>query len=265
VSYEDKTWKYYGKTDPYFGVLTNPQFKRENLDPDAKSAFFASGEQYVDHILHVVRDHLDHDFEPTRALDFGCGVGRLAIPLARRCQAVVGVDISESMLEEGERNAREAGLSNLEWVTSDDTLSRVTGTFDFVHSFIVFQHIPCDRGYMFARTIVDRLRDGGVGVLHFSYANSTVSPPPITRRALTAAYTTFPSLYGVRNVLRGASFREPLMQMNLYDLNTILGLLQEAGCHDVHVRFTEASHFRYPVYGVILFFSKRRLDVRSFS
>jgi hypothetical protein len=52
--------------------------------------------------------------------------------------------------------------------------------------------------------------------------------------------------------------------MNLYNLNHAMRMLQETNCHEVHVRFTEASYFGYPVYGAVLFFLKKRLDVTTF-
>jgi len=53
------------------------------------------------------------------------------------------------------------------------------------------------------------------------------------------------------------------MQMNQYNLNRILRILQESGCHRVHVRFTETGYYGEPFYGVILFFQKHRLDVTA--
>ena len=51
------------------------------------------------------------------------------------------------------------------------------------------------------------------------------------------------------------------MLMNCYDLGRVFRMLLEAGCHDFHVRFTEESHYGYPVYGAVLHFATRRLDV----
>ncbi len=167
------------------------------------------------------------------------------------------------MLAEAQRNADQAGISNIDFVTSDDALSQVRGTFDFIHSFIVFQHLSPDRGQAIVGNMVEKLRDGGVGVLHFTYANSTTTPPPTFRRALTGGYAKLPLLYGLRNLAKGAAFGRPPMEMNLYNLNNLLRLLQESGCHDVHVRFTEASHFGFPVYGAVLYFLKKRLDVTT--
>ena len=51
------------------------------------------------------------------------------------------------------------------------------------------------------------------------------------------------------------------MLINCYDLGRVFRMLLEAGCHDFHVRFTEESHYGYPVYGAVLHFATRRLDV----
>lgn len=255
----DEAWEHFGKNRPYFGVLTQDRFTPENLNRDTKAEFFESGQRYIDWMLTGVR-HLSPDCQPGRALDFGCGVGRLALPLARACGSVVGVDVSESMLAEASRNAQEQGIDNVAFVKSDDSLSRVTGTFDLVHSFIVFQHIPPDRGKVIFQRLVNLLNDDGIGVLHVTY--SFASGASRWRKILKAIKHSAPFLVGVHNVVKGHSFSEPIMQMNEYDLNELLRLLQESGCHDVQLRFTETNVQGQPFYGVSLYFRKRAVDVR---
>ncbi|HME90767.1 MAG TPA: methyltransferase domain-containing protein [Myxococcaceae bacterium] len=257
----DKTWQYFGRTDPYFGVLSHPSFKTEQLDESARHQFFDSGRRYVDYVLELVSNHLDASFRPTRALDFGCGVGRLTIPLARVCQSVVGVDVSDGMLAEARKNAEGQGATNITFVKADDSLSAVTGDFDLLNSLIVFQHIPPRRGEAILKMMLQRLREGGVGILQFTYGFA--SSTPWTRKALVRAYHAVPLLWSVRNLLKGRPLLERMMQMNEYDPAHLLRILQEGGCHLVHARFTETNSFGYPFYGVILFFQKRRLEVTA--
>ena len=259
----DKAWEHFGREDPYYGVLTNDAFTKDKIDDAARDVFFQSGEDYVDFILSVVRDHLDPTYEPTRALDFGCGVGRVTLALARRTSEAVGVDVSAGMIDEAVVNASESKLSNVRFAISDDRLSQVGGTFDLINSCIVFQHIATKRGVRFLRRLLDCLRDDGIGVIQMTYANA--SSTPVTRRILTSAYERIPFAFALRNVVKRERPKSPQMHMNRYDLSTVLRVLQEHGCHDIHVRFTEASHYNYPIYGVILFFKKHPLDVSRYS
>src|SRR5215471_12097034 len=94
----DKVWEYFGKNDPYYGVLTQERYSGKALTKNLKDEFLATGEKYVSSVFATIHERFDPAFRPHRALDFGCGVGRIALPLARICDSVVGVDVSESML-----------------------------------------------------------------------------------------------------------------------------------------------------------------------
>ena len=101
---ERQRWTNLASRNPYWAVVSWPEFHENDLDEDAIRRFFESGERHVASVLATVRAHVDPDFEPGRALEYGCGVGRIAIPLARVCEHVVAVDISEAMLNETEAN-----------------------------------------------------------------------------------------------------------------------------------------------------------------
>ena len=151
---------------------------------------FESGERYLEFVLTTAVRHVDPTFRPTRALDFGCGVGRVPSRCECHCDEVVGVDVSTAMLDEATANASRTGIDNVSWVLSDDRLSRVKGTFDIIHSFIVFQHIRTTRGMRIIAGLLDRLRPDGVGILHVTYAYS--SKLPRLQRALITEYGRSP-------------------------------------------------------------------------
>ena len=67
-----------------------------------RSAFFATGEAEIAHVL-AVADGLRPVARTGRALDFGCGVGRLTRALGTRFERAVGVDISEAMVAQARR------------------------------------------------------------------------------------------------------------------------------------------------------------------
>ncbi|MEO8464796.1 MAG: class I SAM-dependent methyltransferase [Gammaproteobacteria bacterium] len=247
----DKDWEHLGKIDAYHAVATKEQYRKGNLNADTFSEFFESGRRQCDTVFEIVEQHLAAGFRPMRTLEFGCGVGRMLIPLAERCPHVVGVDVSESMLVEAKRKCEERGITNVELVRGDDELRGVSGDFDFIHSHVVLQHIPTKRGERITARLVELLRPGGVAVLHFAYATEKSR----LRRSIPWMRKSVPAVHGVLNLLEGKAFGYPLMQSNRYNLNTIFRLLQAKGCDHSYVRFTS-----YPAnYGVILFFQKTAL------
>lgn len=231
----ERTWRPLGERDPYFAVCNEPQYRAGTLDAAARAEFFASGEQHVAWVDAFVRSTVAPNFAPRRALDFGCGVGRLTLPLGNRAAEVVGCDVSVGMLAEAERNRAEAGLSNVRFARSDDQLGDVTGTFDFIHSFIVFQHIPTARGLAIAAALVDRLRPGGVGALHFTYRRAA----PAWRRAVHHLRRAVPGVNAVVNLAQRRPVDEPMFPMYEYPLHALFDLVTARGCGRVHVAFTD--------------------------
>lgn len=233
----DADWEHLARTDAYWSVITDDQFRQKNLDADARARFFASGEEAIDALFRTIRTHVDPQFAPRRALDFGCGVGRVLLPLAGRCREVVGVDVSETMLAEAESNCREFGIGNAALVKSDDALSAVRGPFDLVHSVIVLQHIPPSRGVGIFRRLVDLIGPGGVGALHVTYAvpEPPPAPPPSSRWRVIGWALLSP----LRRSAAAAS--EPEMQMNAYPIDTLLGVIHAAGARWLHAELSGAD------------------------
>lgn len=229
----DIAWEEWGRRDPYFGVITDSKYRRAVLTPQAKKEFLESGEQHVDYVMRVVRRYINPNFEPTAVLDFGCGVGRTLIPFASIATEVVGLDVSPSMLEEARRNCDEHKLTNVRLLRSEDSFSSLAGTFDLIHSSIVFQHIPRDRGREILRRLLMHLAPGGAGALHFLYSKSLYSEthgvaPPVQE---THSPKTAPS--------PRSSDIDPEIQMNPYQMNEIQFLLQRRGVARFHAEFTD--------------------------
>src|SRR6202171_4412538 len=231
----DDSWEKFGKDDPYYGVISHERFRRSAMGGNARVEFFKSGEEHVQGLFETIRAHIDADFAPRSALDFGCGVGRTAIPLARRVATVVAADVSDAMLSEAARNCAEQGVDNVKFIRSDDTLVAVASNVEFVHSFIVFQHIPTIRGLVILQHMLRLLADEGVGALHFTFTRRAAKYRILLRRIRTAV----PLANGFYNLLCGRGFFHPNMEMNLYEINRILDVLYQSGCHDVHIRFSD--------------------------
>jgi len=230
----DTEWKKYGEHDPYYGVVSLDKFHKDKLTDAALDEFFDSGKRHIDFVLEVIRKRVAPDFQVTGdSLDFGCGVGRCLLPMASLSRTAVGVDVSEAMLRGAEQHARERGITNLKLLASDDALSNVSGPFDLVHAFAVFQHIPPHRGEKLLARMLSMLAEGGVASFQFVYdrhASKAVKLAGCLRKRI-------PLLHPLLNILAGEKASKPLMEKNCYDLNRVVSLLRAAGCANLHVEF----------------------------
>ncbi len=229
----DREWERLGRSEPYFGVVTNEKFRCGNLDERNREEFFRSGETHINRVLSMA-EQIRPGFSIRRALDFGCGVGRLVIPLAGLSEQVTGLDVSESMLREARANCDARGLKNVALMKSDDRLASLNGKFDFIHSFVVFQHIPVTRGYRIFGGLLTHLEAGGVCACHFTYAKDT-------KAKYVMHYLTkyLPFSRNFINLVKGRGFMAPQMQMNNYSMNVILEMIRGAGASCCHLDFTD--------------------------
>jgi SAM-dependent methyltransferase len=246
----DVAWEKWGKDNPYFGVVSHDKFLNQNLDDAALQEFFGTGERHVEHIYDTIRSKIRPDFQPGAVLDYGCGVGRLVIPFARRAQKVVGVDVSPSMLEEARSNAKKYGFPAASLIHADDLPSLAAGSFDLIHSFIVFQHIPVARGEQILQQLLALLAEGGVGAIHvtFDYRAKTR-----LRGAVTSLRRRSGLVQGIVNLTQHKPFSQAPMQMNSYSVNRIFNMLFDAHCSNVNVEFSDHAGYR----GALIFFEKK--------
>jgi 2-polyprenyl-3-methyl-5-hydroxy-6-metoxy-1,4-benzoquinol methylase len=238
----DKHWARLGRIDPYLKtVRTLDPYKLDpNMPVKGEARYFASGERYVTDLFETIERSVCSGFKPKTAVDFGCSVGRIAIPLAKRCELVIGLDVSPDALAEAERNASRFGVTNTRWLPSDDQLTRMADRVDLFHSYNVLQHLPVARGLSIVRIALARLAPGGVIAVHVPYADRA-SP---VRRAINWAQAHIPGIHLIANITRGRPYDYPHMLMNSYDLTTLISLLCEGGCAGVHCKFINQG--RYP-------------------
>jgi len=236
----DKAWETLGQVDPYWAVISNDAYHGRRLTDQQLAAFLKSGADHVDDIWRTCRRLFGDDFAPRRVLDFGCGVGRVTLPLARRVDAVVAFDVAESMLSVARELLEQNAVANVQLLKGDATLSAIQGPFDLVHSVIVLQHIPPASGLTLARRLVELAGDRGVVVLHVLYHNPFRRSPLVHfAHRLVAPF-------------RDRYRRVPEIQMNPYSLNTLFKLIQDAGVRHIHAELTNhAEHL-----GALLFFRK---------
>lgn len=76
-----------------------------------------------------------------KVLEIGCGIGRMTEFFAGDFEKIYGIDISENMIEEGKKYLEHLENVNL-IATNGVNYPFENNFFDFVFSYIVFQHMP---------------------------------------------------------------------------------------------------------------------------
>ena len=218
----DADWRELGATQPYWGVISHPDFRSENLTPARLDHFYSSGPFHIDPIAKALA-RLTGKPPSGRALDFGCGVGRLTEAMTAYADDVTGYDIAPGMLAVARERGGKANYVG----------EMPSGLFDWINSFIVFQHIPPERGEAIIADLLGRLADGGAISLQLTVWRDARRQAPDVRG-------------GWRRLLHGPLRRRWVRRrppgeifMYDYDLSRIIGLAQRAGIEEISLVHTD--------------------------
>lgn len=129
-----------------------------------RAEFFASGRRHAEWILAETAPWRSGR---CRALEIGCGVGRVALPMASHFETVLAIDVAPTMLAALRRNCRERGIENIVGLHVGEPWED-RGPIDFAWSFLVFQHIErWEKIAEILTRLASALAAGGVAYLHF--------------------------------------------------------------------------------------------------
>jgi len=120
--------------DPVVPVCVVPQ----NIftGPVAETYDLVSPDMYEPALLNATVEFLATEASGGRALEFGIGTGRVALPLSQRSVEVHGIDISDDMVEQ---LRRKPGAHSIVTTVGDFAETVVPGTFSLV--YVVYNSI----------------------------------------------------------------------------------------------------------------------------
>lgn len=157
-----RTWDRLGRVDPYWAICSDPSKQGGRWDlPE----FFRSGRQEIAEVM-ALADLVGLPRDRGRALDFGCGAGRLTQALCDFFGQCVGVDIAPSMIELARTHNRFG--ARCQYVLNETTALGFLPdeSCDFIYTNNVLQHMnpALARGYLgeFLRV----LRPEGLLIFH---------------------------------------------------------------------------------------------------
>jgi SAM-dependent methyltransferase len=152
-----RDWDALGRDDPLWAVLTERGRRGRRW---TREEFLATGRQEIAEALELA-EQVGAAPRRGRALDFGCGAGRLTQALAAEFEQAVGVDIAPSMLAAARSLAPDEERCSFRLNTGQRLEGIDDGEFDFAYSARVLQHMPRANALAYIGELLRILRPGG--------------------------------------------------------------------------------------------------------
>lgn len=229
-------WNTYGDEDPFYGVLSDEKYKYKNLDDSGYAEFYSTGLDYVAETDQRISSTFGRDISTMDILDFGCGVGRLALPFGQKTSGkVTGLDVSPGMIKIANEQKEIHQVENLNYHTYSGMEIPDLGKFDLVNSYIVIQHIEPHIGYSLVDQLCQRAKIGGIVHLQMPFEHNI---PKL--QYLKFYLKVHSNLYNrITNLIKTGKFRRsPVMQMNYYSPQKLRAIFDKY-TDKVHIEATD--------------------------
>jgi len=216
-------WEEFGRTDPLYAILTCEGKERHGWDTDE---FFACGKSEIDALVSYI-EHLGVSMARRKALDFGCGVGRLTQALGFYFDEVNGVDIASSMISLAQKY-NQHGARCKYFVNDRCDLSLFSeDSFDLVYSNITLQHMPPRYSKNYIKELIRVSSPSGLLIFQLPGAAQTVSELEVTISKKIRIMIPGALLKVYHRVRYGGS--KPVMQMYAVRETEVAALINRCG------------------------------------
>lgn len=150
-------WQAFGEQDPLWAILTDPARKGGRWSPEE---FFATGVAEIDALMQEART-LGLPHQHRRAVDFGCGVGRLTQALAAHVDEAIGLDVAPSMVARAREFNRHGARVRYEVQAAPPLDTMPSRAFDVVYTGRVLQHIAPEYSRQYISELARLVAPGG--------------------------------------------------------------------------------------------------------
>ncbi len=226
-----QNWDKFGNTDPYWAIITKPGTKGNRWDEEA---FFRTGRRRAARTTKKIQS-LSPNFDFAKALDFGCGAGRVTQGLADHFRQVVGVDIAPSMIALAKEKNRKSNCY-FELNERNDLKRFQSASFDLVFSVITLQHMQPKYAKNYLVEFLRVLKPGGIAIFQ-------LPSKPDTKIRKIACFPLFLYLYRwlieVRNRTKRA-IAEPVMEMYWIAIEEMVPFITQHGGTIVQIEKDDA-------------------------
>ncbi len=239
----DPAFDQFVQREPFFVVVPAPEYRAAVLTDAARLKFFRDGNAIVQALVRTIELRLAPHFAPTSILEYGCGIGRLALPLARLAArkggSVTAVDTSPAMLAHARTTAATHAIDNITF-TDPETVATGSRRFDFILCYAVLQRLRSADGIAVVDRLMRLLLPGGIVALQFPIWNRV----SLANRATRWMRETIPGMNALVNMSRGQPADQPFIASHTYDLHAVLAVLDRAGLPATHMVFDDHGDLR---------------------
>lgn len=233
-------WKTLGDADPYWSVLTQPEYRAGRI-ADHEDSFYDPQSSGAAAFKALFARNGEDTASIRTCVELGCGVGRTTSALARLIPSVIGLDISAPHLRLAAAHFAKHDIRNVELrqLTSIDDLGALP-EFDLFFSEIVLQHNPPPIMAAMLEHLFAKIRPGG-------YCLFQVPTYQQGYRFEAAAYISQP---------REPERLEQNMEMHILPQRVVFRLMRDAGIDPIEV--VEDSLTGDPSFQSTTFFGRKR-------
>ena len=182
-----KHWDTYAKIDPLWAILTDTSKKDGKWDV---KEFFQTGTAHIESIF-LYLESIKVSVGRKRALDFGCGVGRLTQALCTIFDECVGIDIAPQMIELANQFNQHGNRCKYYVNNKSDLNLFQSDSFNFIYTWLVLQHIEPRYVKEYLKEFLRIISSGGVIV--FQLPSERIDQKSIKDQAIAVSHYTLPS------------------------------------------------------------------------
>ena len=214
-----ENWDRLGTRDPMWAVLTWEGHEDGKWSADE---FFRTGEQELANWGEVLMT-AGVSLRAQRALDFGCGLGRIAQALCAHVDTYLGVDLATSMVVGARRYNRLGARAKFEVNESEDLSRFCDASFELVYTCYVLQHMHPSYAERYLKEFARVLAPGGILLAQVATdfrVPAIEDDPEQVRTPLSGSASGW---------LVSGGFLQPTRQLTTYELVTPLIRLANRG------------------------------------
>jgi SAM-dependent methyltransferase len=156
-------WEHLGNEKPHWSVLAAAAYLPDNLKVSI-DRFWTTGAMDAAQAIRALSQFGSSKLDEKVCVEYGCGVGRVTVNLAKSFKFVHAYDISHNHLAHARERASELGAVNIEFHECSQDFRVAIEPCDFFYSIIVLQHNPPPVILALIRIALNALKPGGIAM-----------------------------------------------------------------------------------------------------